>query len=582
MNLSKAKEFLKKPKNSNLIKKGKDYQSRLRMYTEALSEEQLKKENAFTEFDKFLQKVLSEKKHSRIKDFIRYPLTSVDISESIMTEIYKVFDASNSYFNYDTGKDTEGKIDKVIRDNKVIEFIKHNGKEVLKNKPNSVVVIDKDKEKNPYLLLVENERIVDFNLTEEGKFEYISFIHSITEKEENGKTIEEIRIAFYCDEFYRVFLKKDDDFIKEIENAHKIGYCPCRFFIEDEITPNDCFSKKIPLTSVLSKLEDWQIFDIYKFYTDHYAPFPVIEKGEEKCSNDSCKGGMITVEDTYYEDDIRKTREIFKDCPVCKDKKITGPGTIISVPARLDKEDPTEAGLFRFISPDITSLKYLGEKLTELEDYIFMKSVGTNDLLDTEAVNKLQVKGSFETKKSVLLKIKPNFDNLYKWILETLNKVTNGPNSTISVACDFGTEFHLVSEEEMQKRYDNAKKIGLPEAEIDTLYMQLIDTKYKNNPDLVDRMWLIKIIDPCPYDTLDQKIRKFELGIITEQEFVLTTRLMKLVERFEIEQIDLVSYGKLLTLREKLSKIKVELTKYADEHIKTKSLQRSGSEGTKT
>lgn len=572
MKLSQAVEILKKPKSKSLIAKGKVYESRLRMYTEPLEEEDLKKELAWKRFDTFLKNVLSEKKHKRIKDFIRYPLTAVDISESTLTDIYKVFDASNAYFNYETDKEKEVKLEASIEMLNIIEFIKFNGKQVLKNKPNTFVVLDKDDKGEEYFLTIDNDRIEDFSFNENGDVEYIVFCHSETK---NDKDEIETRFSIYCDEYYRVFLKKGDTFVNETENPHNIGQCPARMFMSDEVSTNDPFNKRVPLTSVLSKIEEWQIFDIYQFYVNHYGPFPIIERAEENCSVEGCTSGVIPKEETYYEDEILRSRTIFSKCPSCSDKSMIGPGTIVEIPATHDKDDPNGAGILKMISPSVENLKYIQDKQNAVEDYIYLKTVGANTLLDSEAVNKLQVKGSFETRKGVLMKLKPNLDNLYKWMITILAKSINGKASNIFVHADFGTEFHLTTEEEIQKRYSTAKSNGMPEVEIDTIYMQLIETKYKSNPLMTERMWIIKMLDSCPHDNFDMKSKKYQAGLISEEEYHISSRILSFVERFEVENTDLVSFGKLLPLREKLSKILIEFKNYANEYISTKPPQGS-------
>lgn len=578
MNLSKAQSILKKPRSKHLIKKGKEYESRLRIYTEPLEKEDLHKEIAWKRFDDFLKSVLSEKKHKRIKDFIRYPLSAVDISESTLTDIYKVFDASNAYFNFETGKEKDTRLEEAVSRLNIVEFIKQNGKCVLKNKPNTFVVLDKNDKGEEYFLTIDNDRVWDFCFDENGELEFIAFVHSI---KKNEKDEEEIYISFYCEEYYRVFQKKEDNYLlvegKEI--AHKLKTVPARMFMTDEVSTNDVFNKRIPLTSVLSKLEEWQIFDIYQFYVNHYGPFPIIERAEEKCSVEGCVSGVIPKTEDYYEDEVRRSRTIFNKCPACGDKSLIGPGTVVEIPAKNDKDDPDGAGILKMISPSVDNLKYIQDKQNSVEDYIYLKTVGANSVLDTEAVNKLQVKGSFETKKGILMKLKPNFDNLYKWMIEVLSKSIHGANAQIIVHADFGTEFHLTTEEEIQKRYSTAKSNGMPDVEVDTIYMQLIDTKYRSNPELTERMWLIKMLDACPHDNFDMKTKKLSAGVISEAEFHISTRILSFVERFELENTDLVSFGKSLPLRDKLKKILTEFKSYANEYISTKQAQGSTETG---
>lgn len=574
MKLSEAQNRLKQPKNKVLIAKGLEYESKLRMYTEPLFKEDLSTEIAWKRYNTFLKKVLSEKKYKRLNDFMRFPLNAVDISETTLTEIYKVFDASNSYFNIETGIEEETLLTEAVQELNIVEFIKHHGKMVLKNKPNTFVVMDRNEKGDEYFLTIDNGRLHDFCMDADGQVNYIAFLHSITKNEEG----EEVKLySFYCDEYYRVFEKRKDDYVlvEGQEFLHNYGECPAKMFMSDEVTSKDIFNKRVPLTSVLSKLEEWQTFDLYKFYTDHYGPFPVIEKVKQNCSVEGCNSGILEKEETWIEDEMTRSRTIYSECPSCKDKSMVGPGTVITLPSKSDKDDQDGSGIFRMISPDVASLEYIQKKLVNLESYIEIKTVGLDSILDKQAVNEKQVQGSFETRESVLLKIKPNFDKLYKWMVSILGKSKYGPTKQIIVHADFGSEYYLTSEEDIQKRFGMAKTNGMPDVEIDTLYSQLVETKYRSNPEMSERMNLIKTLDPMPYDNLDTKEKKFNLGLVTEQEFFISSRILNFVERFELENTDLVSFGKSLPLRVKVEKIITEFKIYADEYIASKQVQRS-------
>jgi hypothetical protein len=86
---SQIKEILQNPKLKNEINEGSKYESRLRVFTEPKSENELKNEAGWKEITGFLDKIFSTERSERIKRFITYPLSSVDITESILTDLYK-------------------------------------------------------------------------------------------------------------------------------------------------------------------------------------------------------------------------------------------------------------------------------------------------------------------------------------------------------------------------------------------------------------------------------------------------------------------------------------------------------------
>jgi hypothetical protein len=222
------------------------------------------------------------------------------------------------------------------------------------------------------------------------------------------------------------------------------------------------------------------------------------------------------------------------------------------------------------ISPETTNLEYIQDKLDNIETNIRFKTVGIDNILNKEAVNELQVKGSFESRENVLLKIKSNFDELYKWIVTTIAKLQSGEKTSVKVHANFGTEFYLLSELELQEKYENAKKIGLPIEEVDMIYEQLVATKYKGNPSKITRLEIIKLLDPLPHESVSDAIEKSGLGFITEQELFLKARLISFIDRFEMEKAPLVEFGKDLELNQRIKKIKELLNKYSDEYIKAK------------
>lgn len=567
---------VKKPTKQAEISKGNEYESRLRIFTEPKFENELKTESGWKEFKKFMATALSEERDDRISDFILYPLPVCAITKGLMSDIYKVFNAGNSYFSIDTVKKNGGeKLRKVLEQINLNRWIEEQGKKVLKNQPNTIVVIDKDKDGNPYLISVTNDRLIDFKFKDDDctTFEYITFIHSTTITETGD---EEIRIALYDEENYNVVLKdKESKYTLETRVKHGLSYCPARMFLKERLNSNGELNRRSPLSLVLSKLQEWQTFDIFQFYTDHYAPFPITEMVRSKCGNDSCVKGVIYTEDTYYADNERKTRTTTTDCPVCKSNNQIGVGAKIMLDPQEDDE-PTASGKFRMISNDIGNLEYIKKKLTGIEDYVKLKTVGADNVMTKEAVNEKQIQGGFETKTNVLLDIKTNLDELYEWIAKAVAGLSIG-DKPISVTANFGTEWYLISEDELQERFKNAVQMGLPKEEVDMIYQQLIETKYKGNPNKIARLKLINKLNPCPYDLTKDKIEKRKNNIISQKDLIISEKLVSFVKMFEIEQGNILEFGENLDTDQQLNKILEIIKKYADEYIKDINAEPIGS-----
>ncbi len=563
---SKAQEIAEKPINGDAVLLGRKYESRLRLFTESKFEEEMKTESSWKEFTEFMQKAISTETEKRVTQFIQFPLSVVEITNSLMNDLYKVFNAGNSYFSTKTVEKNGGvKMQELLDRLKISSWIEEKGKEVLKNKPNTIVVIDKDDEGNAYPIAVDNDRLLDFELSKDKThLEYIAFTHSISTNEDGD---EEVRIAVYDEEHYYIFIKDKEGNISQdgTEIAHGIGYCPARLFIREPLNSKAKLNRKAPLAGVLSKIKEWQYFDIYKFYTDHYAPFPVTEMVRNKCNLDDCVDGIVYEVETYFVGTEEKENVKHKNCEICAGLNQVGVGAkIILDPS--EEGEPHSAGKFRFISNDVGNLEYLDKKLEKIENYIRNKVVGTDNAITKEAVNEYQIKGSFESKTNILLNIKTNLDELYEWQVKTIGLATVG-NKPLEVSANYGTEWYLVSEEELQAKFTKAKEAGLPMEEVELIYLQLIETKYKGNPDKITRLKLINKLNPCPYDTSEGKVSKYEKQIITREELIISERLVTFVNKFEQKNGSINEFGDKLEEDKKIAKIYEQLKTYANEQI---------------
>ncbi len=559
-------QIVKNPRNAQAIQKGRNHESRLRLFTECKFKDDLcnSQETAWSEFILFMQKAITDKKADRITDFIQYPLSSIGITESILNDLYRVFEAGNSYFEVETVKMSGGEeMQALLVELDIVEWIKEVARGVLKNKPNTAIVIDKDLNGKPYPIAVDNDRIIDVKLKDNYiDCEYIVFKHS---EVENGG-ITERRFSVYDDETYSVVLEKGGVYTLEMSVEHEIGYCPARMFINERLNRSNEFNRKAPLTVVLSKLQEWQYFDVYKFYIDHTAPFPTTEQLKAQCGSEHCNNGYIETENVYFEDNAKKSITNRSKCKACEELNTIALGGRVLISPTEDGEK-TAAGVFKYISPETSNLEYIAQKLAAIEEYIIKKIVGVETIVTKEAVNEKQMDGAFESKTNVLLRVKNLLEDVYFWTVSTMGEAYI-KGKPLRIHGDFGTEWYLSSEKDLQERFTNAKTGGLPRAELDMIYFQLLDTKYKTNPSIIQKMKLINSIDPTPYDTTEEKIKKFQNKIISLQEFIISERISTFVSQFEAEQGSIIKFGIKAKESDRRKTILEKFKSYADEIIK--------------
>jgi len=562
---SQAKSVIESPQSRQTIDDARAYESRLRIFTQSMTLDELRNEDGWTYFMRELRDTLTDKKAERISQFISYPLSIVDISDNILTEAAKVFDSKNAFFSISsTNEQRDDYLKSTIGQMGLYTWIRDHGMDVLNNKANSCVVIDFNVKGEPYLIFIGLDRLHDFNLKNKvGELGYISFQHST-----DGS---DVLYAVYDDSTYWVFRALGGDRTKldlVSSKPNLSGRCPGRMFLSESL--NGGFNRRIPISTSLSKMSEWQRFDIFKTYADYYYPFPVIERVRENCTIDGCVDGKILVgNQEYIEDGMSLNRPIYDSCPSCAERSdIVGPGLVIELQPRGQKDDPDYAGNFRMINPEVSSLKYIKEKLQDLTDGIIYNSVGYNELLNSEAVNETQIQGSLESKTNVLLRMKTNFDTLHKWIVSQIVLGTYGDMTDVSINVSYGTEFYVYTEAEIQKVFDDAKKSKLPESEIAEVYLQLIDTKYKGNPDKIERALMLYNLDPLPFDEWKDVKEKYEMGLLQDSEFLLKANFTNLVAKFERENTTVTKFGVNLPLNKRIDRILETIKTYNNGEIR--------------
>lgn len=559
-------EILKHPKSTAQINSVKEQESQLRVFTEELSENELQSEHYWSVF-KAKMKTRSAKKFDRVIQFGRYPLPVVQICDSILNDFYKVFEGKNKYFNVEGDRDVS-RLKEWIEKNKPSQWIEKQARQVFKNKPSSFVVIDRNDDGVPYLINIDSKRLIDAEIIDnDGHCGYIVFIHS-QKTHDTKKDVITTFYSVYDEESYFVYSKDSDSdaYIQIKAIKHGIGYCPAKTFIKTPSNQKNLFKRRVTFSSALSKLEDWTLFDIFRNYVDHYAPFPVTEAPKNKCANDQCKDGKVVTEimDSSVEDGIR---EVWSDCPVCegasKGQHIM-PGTHIGIKVNPDDKNNGQ-GVFRMIFPETDKLKYTPEKLDKLELETRFKCVGVNDL-SNEAFNELQVKGSFATMESVLLRTKSELDDLYVFIVKTVGR-SMYKNIKLTVEANFGTEFYLVSEEDLQKRYKESKLIGLPVEEQLNIYKQLVETKYKGNTTKLNRNLMFLDLDPFPMNSNEECFKFKSESVIDDFDLSLKVNFLNFISKFENENVPITQFGLSLEYWKRIELIKSTLDLYNQELI---------------
>lgn len=545
LSASKALDIIQGPLNRQLIEKVKIHESALRVYTQNFNEDGLKQEPYFYNLEYKMQEKIGKSKTHRVFDFARYPLPVINLTKSILKDFFRVYEGKDRNFNV-TGSREIDRLKQFITVENLEQWIETKSREVWTSKPNAFVVLDRRDNGEVYPVFVDSDRLIDTHFkNSSGDLEYIVFVHSFGHLED-GTAYK--KIAVYDDNTYRVFYsdEKNNKPVLESESVHGLGFTPAHSFLSTATNQKNYFFRQSAFSSSIADLEYYAEFSIYDDFVDYYSAFPIIQKPGKKCEVKGCKSGFIESVDT-------QTREVgYKECPSCKknkDVKLTGPGSELRIhPQRLsDSGKPmfeSMRDVLKLIYPDSSAVKIISDKLEAKEWRIRFNTVGTSEVVNNEAINEMQVKGTFATRETVLIDLKTELDKIYIWIVKTAGALLY-PGVRIDVDANFGTEFYLSSETELQEKYKRAKEIGLPREELKQIYLQIIDTKYKGNKTKIERQKLLLELNPYQLFTTQELI-----DLATNQAYGITPDQIRFainfnnyISRFEREIGSILIFG---------------------------------------
>jgi hypothetical protein len=566
LDLNQIKQFLKKPNKQQLIKKAVFLQKRLRFHTEtniSVSDIGL----PATIFLDWVKTLLPKDKYNIFISLFKFPLPTPAVVEDVYRELERVFTSRNSSCSYqfsssELAEDWAGY--KISNLNEP-EIWKTSGWREMQISPNSILVVDlpveqKGQRPEPYFYWLEIEDVIDYSLTPCGtSLEWIIF------KQPNNT------IAVFDDCFIRVYQLDNKKEIRSLvsENSHDLGYCPAKFFWSTMLNSKTKELRKNPITKELSNLDWYLFFAISKQHLDLYAPYPIYSAYEADCSfennetGDYCDGGFLRNEKGEYK--MLSTGSVER-CPVCSERRIAGPGSFLEVPIPNQSEGISDMrNPVQITTVDRDSLDYNVKECVRLRNDIITSVVGSGgNVSEKEAINESQVAANFESKTSVLNALKTNFEQAQKFVEDTICRLRYG-DDFISSSVNWGTEFYVFTIKELYDKYKVAKSNGASESELDSISQQILEVEYRNDPQVLQRMLILKQLEPYPHRTLEELHSLKDLELIDGKKLKLKINFSNYISRFERENANILAFGSNLSMDKKINIIFSKLMDYINE-----------------
>lgn len=522
---------------------------------------------ALYDFLAFVENILPHDKYKTFENLFRFPVATNDITSVCYDKLSRIFEGRDPVFMYrftspEYATDWEDYRTRELHEQMVW---KTKGWEFFKTEINSVLVCDLPREQatsdrlpRPYFYWLPIRDVIAFEARENGQMEWIVF------RQDNDT------LAVIDDEYYRLF-KYGNAVVGDLieEKKHDVGYCPARFFWSEPMSLDYPNVKMSPITKELGALDWWLFFHISKHHLDLYGSYPVYTGYEQNCdyhndnTGDYCNGGFL-----YDINGVQKLdlAGLPVKCPKCGDKRIIGAGSFIEVPVPIEGQ-PDLRNPVNMLSVDRNSLDYNVDEEDRLRTEIITSVVGTNEEITTrDALNEQQILANFESQSTVLNRIKTGFEQAQQWVDSTICRLRYG-KSFISCAISYGTEFYLSTANELRERYKKAKEAGASESELDALYEKVIETEYRNNPQMRQRLSILADLEPYNHYTVNEVLDLQAKGIATREDVILKINFADFIRRFERENMNISQFGESIDYENKIKAISDRLQEYVSEEI---------------
>lgn len=568
LELSQIKQILQKPSKKSTIQKAVNMQRRLRFHTEtniAISDIN----QPTTTFLQWVEQLLPKDKFNIFLQLFKFPLPTPAVVEDVYRELERVFYSRNSSSSYQF-TDSELAEDWANYKKNTLnepEIWKTVGWKRMQVSPNSILVVDLPKEQmssrpEPYFYWLEIDAVIDYKVSKRdpNTLKWLIF------KQPKD------RIAVFDDTYIRIYQLNEKNEIESLisEASHNLGYCPARFFWSTQLNESNKELKKNPITKELSNLDWYLFFALSKQHLDLYAPYPIYSSYEADCNfennetGDYCDGGFLRNSKGEYK--ILNDGTVEK-CPCCSEKRIAGPGSFLEVPIPNQSEGIADMrNPVQITTIDKDSLSYNVNECTRLKNEIIVSVVGSGGTVsEKEAINETQVTANFESKTSVLNALKTNFEQAQKFVEDTICRLRYG-EAFISSSISWGTEFYVFTVSELYAKYKQAKENGASNSELDAISQQILEVEYRNNPLVLQRMLILKQLEPYPHKTFNEVIQLFDKGLLDEKLVKLKINFNTLIDRFERENINIIEFASKKPLKDKINIITKKLLEYVTEN----------------
>lgn len=261
-------------------------------------------------------------------------------------------------------------------------------------------------------------------------------------------------------------------------------------------------------------------------------------------------------------------------CPRCNGQGRyipMGPDRGYIVQAPTSKEDPDLRDPAGYITPDIESVKYIGEQLALNEAKIEKAVLGKEGILtqltkvETAAGKDMDLGPMYDR----LSTVSADVEAVARFITRTMALLRYG-SAYRKQAVNYGRRYQVKSLSQLEAQYAAAKAAGLDDSVLYSYLEDIIYTKYQGDPMELQRNLLKLELTPFPTQTVKEAK---DNGIATPEDLLLKQYLNDFVSRFERENGSILDFGAALPHSLKIERILEQFNAYLTEKTNGRSAE---------
>jgi hypothetical protein len=460
--------------------------------------------------------------------YMRYPLPSAKIvNDDIKTQLKRVFYAEDSFSKYIIkGKETS--IPTELEANELNETIFNA---YLFNY-NDIIVCDLKDINTPYRSQVCIDDVISIE-SYNGKIERLCY-----EAEINDDTDNEIKGFLYIDKYSYIFYDREFNVILDI--PHDLGYCPAEYVSNEAFsTDNDVVRKSI-FSYIIQELEEYVFLNTILKMTEPNGAIPVVTKLKTtETSRDGAEVKGVSDQQPMSAGNLTSQQSKKAGGDFSKTNSPLQAGTIYNIPQIKKSDNSIDMDLVKnyinFFYIPTECLKYLNDRIKEIEVSIINSVLGDYQEQNQSAKNELQVSKSYANKQDKLRSVSLALSKLRTNLDRTFLGLKYGIEN-VFVEYFFGSDFFLETESEIYSLIEKAPNTY----ERRSLLSRLSQNKNKFSPSKAQREKLLYELMPYTSDKdFDTALKE---NLVSDQNKILQIQFNHYISLFEAKYGDILNF----------------------------------------